>query len=91
MVSKKKLSDDDYASLLMEIEILSQLDHPHIIRYALIANHVVRLLSTFFESSKNCFPFCFNFHYLPFVALVYSLWFATDCMRRSTKAQTFTL
>jgi len=33
VVSKKKLSDEDYASLLMEIEILSQLDHPHIIRY----------------------------------------------------------
>lgn len=32
VVSKKKLSDEDYASLLMEIEILSQLDHPHIIR-----------------------------------------------------------
>ena len=33
VVSKKKLSDEDYASLLMEIEILTQLDHPHIIRY----------------------------------------------------------
>lgn len=32
VVSKKKLSDEDYASLLMEIEILSALDHPHIIR-----------------------------------------------------------
>lgn len=38
VVSKKKLSDEDYHSLLMEIEILSQLDHPHIIRYA-VAHH----------------------------------------------------
>jgi len=32
VVSKKKLSEEDYTSLLMEIEILSQLDHPHVIR-----------------------------------------------------------
>jgi len=32
VVPKKKLSEEDYASLLMEIEILSLLDHPHIIR-----------------------------------------------------------
>jgi serine/threonine protein kinase len=32
VVSKKKLSEEDYTSLLMEIEILSQLAHPHVIR-----------------------------------------------------------
>lgn len=32
VVSKKKLSEEDYASLLTEIEILSHLDHPHIIK-----------------------------------------------------------
>ena len=32
VVSKKKLSEEDYASLLQEIEILSILDHPHIIK-----------------------------------------------------------
>jgi len=32
VVSKTKLSDDDYASLMTEIHILSALDHPHIIK-----------------------------------------------------------
>lgn len=32
IVSKKKLSEEDYASLLTEIEILRSLDHPHIIK-----------------------------------------------------------
>lgn len=32
VVSKKKLSDDDYASLLTEIDILKNLNHPHIIK-----------------------------------------------------------
>ena len=41
VVSKKKLSDEDYASLLMEIEILSQLDHPHIIRWDLNSSSFV--------------------------------------------------
>ena len=35
IVSKKKLSEEDYASLLTEIEILRNLDHPHIIKYDL--------------------------------------------------------
>ncbi|RYG65505.1 hypothetical protein EON64_11775 [archaeon] len=33
VVSKKKLSEEDYAALLMEIQILQELDHPHIIKY----------------------------------------------------------
>lgn len=33
IVSKKKLSEEDYQSLLLEIEILGGLNHPHIIRY----------------------------------------------------------
>ena len=32
VISKKKLSEDDYASLLTEIDILKQLNHPHIIK-----------------------------------------------------------
>lgn len=32
VIPKKKLSDEDYQSLLTEIEILSSLDHPHIIK-----------------------------------------------------------
>eukprot|EP00599_Poterioochromonas_sp_BG-1_P005139 CAMPEP_0173154120 /NCGR_PEP_ID=MMETSP1105-20130129/13288_1 /TAXON_ID=2985 /ORGANISM="Ochromonas sp., Strain BG-1" /LENGTH=399 /DNA_ID=CAMNT_0014070229 /DNA_START=350 /DNA_END=1549 /DNA_ORIENTATION=+ len=32
IVSKKKLSDEDYQALMMEIQILSELDHPHIIK-----------------------------------------------------------
>lgn len=32
VVSKKKLSEEDYASLLTEIDILKHLDHPHIIK-----------------------------------------------------------
>eukprot|EP01035_Chromulina_nebulosa_P037969 gene37969-51277_t len=32
IVSKKKLSEEDYASLLTEIDILKSLDHPHIIK-----------------------------------------------------------
>lgn len=32
VVSKRKLSEEDYASLLTEIEILSSLNHPHIIK-----------------------------------------------------------
>lgn len=32
IVSKKKLSDEDYQALMMEIQILSELEHPHIIK-----------------------------------------------------------
>eukprot|EP01039_Chlorochromonas_danica_P003257 gene3257-3568_t len=32
IVSKKKLSEEDYSALMMEIQILSELDHPHIIK-----------------------------------------------------------
>jgi serine/threonine protein kinase len=32
IVSKKKLSEEDFASLMTEIEILAELDHPHIIK-----------------------------------------------------------
>jgi len=32
IVSKKKLSEEDLTSLMMEIQILSELDHPHIIK-----------------------------------------------------------
>lgn len=33
IVSKKKLSEEDFASLMTEIEILAELNHPHIIKY----------------------------------------------------------
>ncbi len=32
IVSRKKLSEEDYAALLTEIQILSELNHPHIIK-----------------------------------------------------------
>lgn len=32
IVSKKKLSEEDYTALMLEIQILSELDHPHIIK-----------------------------------------------------------
>lgn len=32
IVSKKKLSEDDYSALLTEIQILKELNHPHIIK-----------------------------------------------------------
>lgn len=32
IVSKKKLSDEDYTALMMEIQILTELNHPHIIK-----------------------------------------------------------
>lgn len=35
IVSKKKLSEEDFASLMTEIEILAELNHPHIIKYDL--------------------------------------------------------
>lgn len=40
IVSKKKLSEEDYAALLMEIQILTELDHPHIIKsvYVVLVN-----------------------------------------------------
>jgi hypothetical protein len=49
IIDKKKFSEEDYQALLTETEILSELNHPHIVKYVCCS-------SLFSHFSDSCLP-----------------------------------